>query len=401
MSLGFVSLGAPVVGAADPVASNPKCRVAVPDDGMAQEPMDDGLRVASFNVLHGLDDDPVNDYPSASTLDARITMQAAQLAAAGVDLVGMQEVSVFRVEATSPLREVASDLAEALAETTDQTWWWCWYLANPYFAGEPDLNEGGGGPLSEASASLVSMFTGGPYAFFKEGIAVLSRYPITDVEGLHLPGRLPLEIPLCIAEALPTIADDPAAGPLCAAVAGFERRSALWVRASTPEGDVDLTTTHLAHHITSASNASSFQQGMAALAFAEAHAQAGAPDAAFFTCDCNAQPGDDVPMVQTIEDLGWTNTFTEPCEAAGDPGCTAGAEVIVTHGASPDRQMNERLDYVFAHDLTTCAVDGKIIVDGAIAYPGGGWLYPSDHLGVAADLSRLLLGPSCTAAPQP
>lgn len=385
LTLALTSAFMPVPGRAE-TASNPKCSTAVPDVGEPQLPLDDEFRVANLNVLHGLDDDGA-DYPSATTLDTRIQMQAAQLAGADVDLVGMQEVSVFRVTPTSPLREVASDLAEALAETTGQRWWWCWYLANPYFTGEPDLNDGGGGPISDLSATLVSTFTGGPYAFFKDGVAVLSRYEIADAEGLHLPPRLLAEVPLCIAEALTA---DPVDGPLCAAVAGFERRSALWVRTKTPKGIVDLTTTHLAHHITAASNASSFQQGVAALAFAEAQAAAGAPDAAFFTCDCNAQPGDDVPLIPAIEAAGWTNTFDAACappDLVG--GCTAGADAIVTHGPKPSRVMTERLDYVFAQDATTCAGNGHLVVNAAVPYGADGWLYPSDHIGVAADIESI------------
>jgi endonuclease/exonuclease/phosphatase family metal-dependent hydrolase len=368
-------------------ASNPKCRDAVPNVGTAQEPLDDGLRVATLNSLHGLDDDPEGNYPSGATLDTRIDMQATQLAEAKVDVVGMQEVSTFKVTASSPLREVASDLAEALAEKTGQRWWWCWYLANPYFTGEPDVNEGGGGPLSEASASLVSTFAGGPYAVFHDGIAVLSRYEITDKEGVHLSPRVPAEIPLCIAEALPTIADDPAAGPLCAAVAGFERRSALWVRAKTPGGDTELTTTHLAHHITSASGVSSLGQGLAAVAFAQAHTLLDPPARVFFACDCNSEPT--ATLVAAVEALGWTNSFIAPCAAATPAGCTAGPDKIVFHGVAADRVMTERIDYVFSYD-GTCTENGHLIVNDAVPYTdthGPGWLYPTDHIGVAADVA--------------
>jgi endonuclease/exonuclease/phosphatase family metal-dependent hydrolase len=369
--------------AATALPADPRCRVAEPP-GDPVEPADDGLRVATLNTLHGLDDDAANDYPSAGTLSQRLAMQADQLADAGVDIVGMQEVSIFQKTADQPAFFVAEALAEDLAAATGQRWWSCWFLANPYFPLEPDVSEGGGGPISDFEAQLVSTFTGGPYATFKEGMAVLSRYEIIDRDGIHLPGRVPVEVPLCLVESDPT---DPVSGALCAATAGFERRSALWARVRTPVGTVDITTTHLAHGITSGSDASALQQAAVAVAFAESKAAVDSPDHAFFVCDCNSQPADDVPVVGFIESNGWTNTFTVPCDAPGAAGCTAGPDRIVTHDA-PARAMFERLDYVFAH-AGTCTSGAQLVVDEPVPTTdahGTGWLFPSDHIGVAADV---------------
>ncbi|HEX9775187.1 MAG TPA: endonuclease/exonuclease/phosphatase family protein [Actinomycetota bacterium] len=354
--------------------TGPKCRVAEP--AAPTEPADDGLRVATFNVLHGLTNSEP-DYPSAATLAARTLLQAEQIAADGIDVLGLQEVSMIEPNEATPSdhpAEQALALAEALAGETGERWWWCWYLANPHFPAEPDLQEGGGGPVSDLEAQLVSTFTGAPYAIFKEGLAVISRYEIVDAEGVHLPGRLPAEIPLCFVES----------DPFCALTAVGETRAAIWARIQTPGGSVEITSTHLAHDITSASDYSSLVQAEVALSFAEAKAAAGAPDHAFFVCDCNSEPEDTVPVTQFIEQRGWSNTLPGGC---GDGVCTSGSDVIVTD--DPARAMDERLDYVFtrAGTCTAPSTATEALFAGEPAAYGTRWLWPSDHIGVAANVT--------------
>jgi len=142
------------------------------------------LRVATLNVLHGLaEEEP--QYPTHSTLDARLAMTAEQVAAADVDIVGMQEVS-DTVDPDGHHEDglVVKRLAEMLAAMHNGfTWHWCWYLANPYPVDEKEVAEGGGGgPAAEKAAGS----TPGPYedgGVFKEGIAILSRYQILESEA--------------------------------------------------------------------------------------------------------------------------------------------------------------------------------------------------------------------------
>lgn len=369
----------PLAGASaavGPASAPPRCGT----EGTGSGPPRNKIKVATFNVLHGLEESPL--YPAHSTLDERLDMQAEQLADASVDLVGMQEVS--EVLDKDPPRHhadgnVAQRLAAALSGETGFAWHWCWYLANPHFPGEPDLSAGGGGPLSDLLATLAS----GRYDSFKEGSAIISRFPIVATEARRLPGRLPAEAALCPPE---SFLEFP---PECPGAVFVESRVALWAKISTPGGATQMTTTHLSHDLTDASDASALVQAAAALAFAEEKALADPPARRFFTCDCNSQPGDTVPIVPVIEAAGWTNTFTAPCNAAGDPGCTAGPDQIVTATAARPF-MNERLDYVFAKAPACELGPSNLMIDTPRLRPDGSYLWPSDHIGV-----RVNVDPAC------
>ncbi|MFA5890389.1 MAG: endonuclease/exonuclease/phosphatase family protein [Actinomycetota bacterium] len=353
---------------ADAVIGQPLCGT----EGTAPAPATSGaLHVATFNVLHGLSEDPP-DYPAHSTLDERTEMAAEQLAASGVDLVGMQEVSF--TAANDQTRHtpglVVQRIAAQMAQTSGHSWHWCWYLANPHVPGE-DTAAGGGGPLSDQLAALGSS----RYASFKEGVAVLSRYPILLAEGRRLPSRLPAEAALCPPESFTQFP------PECAATVVIESRAALWARVAAPGGATDIVTTHLAHGLTDASDASAFTQVAAALAFAEQKSADGAAARRFFTCDCNSRRDDDVPVVPSIEAAGWTDMFPETCESAGDAGCTAGPDKIVTDTPMRDF-MDARIDYVF--EKSCPAEDAGLLANQARARDDGSYLWPSDHIGIIA-----------------
>jgi endonuclease/exonuclease/phosphatase family metal-dependent hydrolase len=395
--VGLLATFTPAHGALLPTGGGPKCAVEQPPAGTTPTPDDGVIRVANLNVLHGLIEEPP-DYPTSSTLNVRTSLQAQQLAQAGVDIVGMEEVSVVQGSTLDPNHppEVAPAIAARAAKATGTPWYWCWFLANPHFPVEPDVQPGGGGPISDLEATLVSQFTGAPYASFKEGLAILSRYPIIDAEGLHLPGRIPAEAALCPfgsdgSTDPQKIIDNLGDVPGCIETVLFETRAALWARMRTPMGAIDLTTTHLAHGITAGSDLSSLQQAAVALAFSDARSQAvGAPAQRFFTCDCNSQPEDDVPVTGYIESQGWVNTLPGGC--ATDGICTAGPDKIVT--PAPTRVMDERLDYVFARTGQCTKGAGLIVntplapgaqVDG-LTNPTSGYLWPSDHIGVATTI---------------
>ena len=375
----------------------PKCAAEKAPAGAKKVRDDHVLRVANVNVLHGLTDEPPA-YPSSRTLNVRTSLTAAELVKQGVDIVGMEEVSEVEGPKLDPNHppQVAQALAARAAKFSGQTWYWCWFLANPHFPVEPDLQPGGGGPISETEATLVSQFTGAPYTKFKEGLAILSRFPIVDAEGLHLPGRILAEAALCPFGSDGTT--DPAAIaagagdiPGCIETVGFETRAALWARMQTPAGLIDLTTTHLAHGITAGSDLTEIEQAAVALAFSDARSQAaGSPAHRFFTCDCNSQPDDQVPVIGYIETQGWVNTLPGNC--TNDHICTGGPDIIVT--PTPHRTMTERIDYVFAREGTCTRGSGLTITTplapgasiGGLKNPTNGYLWPSDHFGVTTNL---------------
>ncbi len=363
-------------GAETAQSSSALCGTAA---GSAPEPAKDTIRVANLNVLHGLDETP--EYPAHSTLDRRLELAARALDSRGVDLVGVQEVSL--TEANDETRHrpglVAERLAENLAGRTGTTWHWCWFLSNPHLPAEPDLRPGGGGPLSDEIAKLASS----RYASFKEGIAILSRYPILGAEGRRLPGRVPAEAVFC-----PPTIEVP---PICPSTVLIESRAALWAEIDTPGGRTQIVTTHLSHDLTEISDASTLEQAAVVLAFADEKAGSSLPARRFLTCDCNVQESDAVPVIALITAAGWTDTYaslhpTLACRSGQDTaGCTSDQDILAAASTT-----TERIDYVFGRE-GSCPL-GLRAGEKIASMPSFGeptptsFLWASDHHGVAADV---------------
>jgi endonuclease/exonuclease/phosphatase family metal-dependent hydrolase len=332
------------------------------------------LRVATFNVLHGLEETPA--YPTHSTLDDRLELASQAIADAGIDLIGMQEVSRTAGAVGHESGLVASRMAERLAQITGVSWHWCWALSNPHFPVEPDMRMGGGGPISDVMASMAS----DNYASFKEGSAVLSRYPILNAEMRRLPLRFPGEYVAC----------PPKDVPVCNETAIFDHRIALWARVATPHGSTDIIATHLAHDITALSDVSTFEQAAALIALSrEMDLRHGDPARHFITCDCNVTTEDVPPVVKLVTTAGWTDTYAElhptsKCLPPGDvSACTSDQDIL-----SPVSTVDERIDYVFARPgscgLTPVASEKFANTPGSSAtHPH---LWPSDHQGVWTDI---------------
>jgi endonuclease/exonuclease/phosphatase family metal-dependent hydrolase len=334
------------------------------------------LRVATLNVLHGLEE--TSSYPTHSTLDERLEMQVQELAAEGVDIVGMQEVSLTERPRKHQGGLVPRRMARRLAQVTGETWYWCWHLSNPHLPVEPDVYPGGGGPISDVIASQASS----NYGSFKEGSAVLSRYPIERSTARRLPLRLPIEYVAC----------PPDEVPFCNLTAIFDHRIALWARMATPLGPVDLITTHFVHGITPFSDASAFVQAAALLAYSEDMTlRHGRPALKFITCDCNATTADQPPVIGLITSAGWTDTWASlnpslRCAPPGDrSGCTSDQDIL-----SPVSTTTSRIDYVFARS-GSCRIrllgSEKIADSPSAAATSTGFLWPSDHHGVATDVA--------------
>ena len=335
------------------------------------------LRVATFNVLHGLAETP--DYPTHSTFDARLELQAQEIASEALDVVGVQEASVTEAPVGHAPGHHVGRLAVRLEEITDQTWYWCWHLSNPHFPVEPDIAPGGGGPVSDFMASMAS----GNYGSFKEGSGVLSRYPIIASEARRLPLRLPLEYVLC----------PPAEIPTCNLTTIFDHRIAVWARVDTPGGVTDIVTTHFAHHLTPLSEASKFTHAAAVLAFSEQMTlQHGEPARRFITCDCNLTTDQQPPGIGLITNAGWTDTYAlahpdSACAPGQDTsGCTSDQDIVTE---TPEATTTGRIDYVFAR-AGSCALDvtgSERIADTPALQDDGTYLWPSDHLAVATDIA--------------
>ena len=333
------------------------------------------LRVATFNTLHGLSESP--GYPTHSTFDARLDLQVAEIVAEEIDVLGMQEVSLTEDPVDHAPGLVVERLANGLTAATGEAWYWCWHLSNPHFPIEPDIAEGGGGPLTDVMASMASS----NYGSFKEGAAVLSRYPIAAAEGRRLPHRIPLEPLLCPIDEIPD----------CPLTAIFDHRIALWARVDTPGGATDIIATHFVHGLTPLSDASAFNQAAVVHALSEEMAHRhGEPAQMFITCDCNATTSDTPDVVGLITSLGWTDTYSaaHPGDACGPgestAGCTSDQDILASAPTT-----TERIDYVFARagSRSLDLLASERWAD--TAYPAAtstGFLFPSDHLAVWTDI---------------
>ncbi|MGH9137311.1 MAG: endonuclease/exonuclease/phosphatase family protein [Acidimicrobiales bacterium] len=323
------------------------------------------LRVASFNVLHTQDPDGL------ATVEQRIPMLTDAIADAGVDVVGLQEVSRSGNHGL-----VAARLAQGLAAATGDTWQWCWFASNPHVHYEPEPQPGGGGgPLTELAASAAGAQSGNG-SEFREGLALLTRFSVLDAAVTRLPLRVH-EAALCVPP-------DPID---CNFAALFDSRALLRVRVETPSGELDVYTTHIAHGLTVASDDTKLRQVRAALDSIDATARPDPlPD--IFVGDFNSVEGD--TRYQAVLGRGFVDTYRVANPAAD--GFTAPQDVT-----GDTSTVSERIDFVFARrgacllEVTESDVFGGQPADRD---GGPGLVWPSDHYGVVAELSV-----ACSATP--
>ena len=320
------------------------------------------VRTGTYNVLHS------QGEQEEWNLTKRLPQIVDAMEAADAHVWGLQEVTN---NSTHGL--IAQKIAQGLAERTGRPWEWCWFLSNPHAPGEPDVNEGGGGPLSDAMAEYSNFPAEGD---FREGVAVVTSLDITEARSRRLPPRA-YEAPACVPP-----------NPLgCNLPAVFDSRQLLWTRLDAgPAGGMDFFTTHLAHGLTELSDVTKRVQVEAALATID---QWATPDALpdVFVGDFNSTSADD--RYATVVDSGYVDAYLAAGRTECDPGthegCTSSQQEI-TETSEPT--TTRRIDFVFARP-GTCGLLSRaasVIGTNAVQQDDGRWLWPSDHLGVIAGL---------------
>lgn len=256
------------------------------------------LNVLNFNMLHG--------YPNFSTLPRRLKLLQDQLATLQPDIVLLQEV---------PWRPEIGYAAQQLA---GNTYAWAYARAN-------------------GNHALIR---------FEEGEAILSRYPLDEVEVREL---------------------KPQARP-------FEHRIVLHALVHLPQGDLHLFVTHLTHR------EAAINAAQAAALYRYVENTAGETPA-LITGDFNALPEE--PTIRQLN--GWVDLFAQAHPGESGYTCCLPDESDTTSASV----ANERLDYIFYRPGTGKATltveDIQVIFNQPIETTNGA-LWLSDHFGLFAQL---------------
>lgn len=269
------------------------------------------LTVLSHNVLHG---GPWSGFAGdGQQLERRMALIADELAALRPDIVALQEVAVSR-----RLGDVADRLARRLGYHHVHA------PATPYVFG--------GGILGRLLVGTLG---------FREGPAILSRFPIRESE-VH-------ELPRC------QHAIDP--------------RVLLRARLDTPWGPTDVFSTHISRDDCQA-------RRVAALV---AERRNGRPS--ILMGDFNAIESS--PAIRAItEDAGFVDVYRQANPDA------SGATVWQRIDA-PWPMARRRVDYIFlvpGLETRGGVVASRVVLDTPHRLTDGSTLWPSDHYGVFAEL---------------
>lgn len=256
------------------------------------------LSVLNFNMLHG--------FPDFATLPRRLTLLQDQLTSLQPDIILLQEAS-WRPEIGYTAQRLAGD-----------QYAWAYARAN-------------------GNHALIR---------FEEGLAILSRYPLHDVDVYEL---------------------KPQACP-------FEHRIVLHALAQLPQGDLHLFVTHLTHR------EASINATQAASLYRYVESMAG-NEPALIAGDFNASPEE--PTIRQLE--GWLDLFAQAHPDLPGYTCCLPDDPETVPYASP----YERVDYIFyrpgAGKVTLTLEDIRLIFDQPIESADGP-LWLSDHFGVLTQL---------------
>jgi endonuclease/exonuclease/phosphatase family metal-dependent hydrolase len=192
-------------------------------------------------------------------------------------------------------------------------------------------------------------------------------------------------------------------------------RSVQWVRLDAAMGPVDVVTTHFVADVDNLPCTEDLcgelcELGVEAgacnpvevLDFLDRHADPSIPT--ILTGDLNARI--DEPRLRTLTDAGFVDVWTEAgnaeCDAATGEGCTAGLSGDGPYDGldQPTNGRGSRIDFILVRAPDDCelSVDGPSDGDGdgtstgpfagePFDPPVDGIAWPSDHVGVQADLS--------------
>lgn len=357
-----------------PLAPRPLCQTEAGIAGAASGSSRE-LKVGTYNVLH------TQDADANATAAQRVGMLATAIEHSGADAMGLQEVAK---SATLAGLDTDSDgvnglvvelIAQKLAASTGTSWNWCWFASNPHVPLEPEPKAGGGGgPLTETAAFASGQQSGNGNEF-REGVALLSRYPIVSPTVKRLSLRMH-EAAFC--EDIDPIG--------CQFAVVFDSRVIMHGVIQAPSGPVDLYTTHLAHGVTSQSDDTKARQIREGLEYIAATENTATPT--YYVGDFNTDAlagGSDTVHYASILDAGFTHTYL----AAGahdstDPAGTSDQSVLAEH-----LTVDHTIDYVFSKRLGGCNVAfGDIIGDvRADRSDEPGWVWPSDHMGTVSTMS--------------
>jgi endonuclease/exonuclease/phosphatase family metal-dependent hydrolase len=260
----------------------------------------DTLRVMDLNVLHG--------FPRFEALSQRLDLIAQEIQRQNADLVCLQEVP-WTLRLGSAARRLAGQVGMNYV-----------YL-----------------PANGNRKAIL----------FSEGEAILSRFPLQDVNYIEL---------------------QPRAG-------FFEQRVALKATAITPWGAVNVISTHL----TTGGGEINRAQAQALQQFVASQS----PHITLIAGDFNAR--EDSAQILDLSQ-GWVDSYR--LANPFSPGPTCCAEDL---GSSGGEFLQERIDYIFIQPGVAPnfqVVSSRVILNQPF-HSGAGWQWASDHAGLLTEL-RLL-----------
>jgi endonuclease/exonuclease/phosphatase family metal-dependent hydrolase len=297
--LGLVALTVWVLNASRPGSRATGC----PSGCSASSERAEGpVRVLSLNMLHG--------FPSFERLDDRLTLIAAEIMRTDADIVCLQEV---------PWSWRAGDGVRRLGELTGMN-----YLG------------------LRANGNRWTIL-------FEEGVAILSRYPLTDPLREELKPRAGL----------------------------FQHRVVLKATAATRDGELDVYVTHLTHNNPEANRA----QAAALQGLVERTAR----NPAIVAGDLNARP--ESAQIERLA-AAWVDTYQ--IANPDDAGSTCCVDEIATGDrGSAEGELDKRIDYLFLvlGRGPAVQVDSAALVFDQPFPVDGGWLWASDHAGLLVEIT--------------
>lgn len=259
----------------------------------------DQIKILNLNLLHG--------YPKFDTLADRVELLAEQLDLLSPDIVTLQEV---------PWTSSTGSTVRYLAEKTGMN-----YVYLP----------------ANGNRQLI---------FFTEGEAILSKYPLKEIEYVELLPR-----------------------------AGFfEHRVALKATVVFPFRDLHVVSTHLTNGERIVNQAQARELAEFASAFKYG--------AVVVAGDFNA--AEDTPEISDMED-GWIDTYryTHPARS----GFTCCLEPST--GSQKNSKPDKRIDYIFlspAGERNIFITDSQLVFDHPF-WNDGQQLWISDHLGILTTIT--------------